>query len=171
MEKWDLYDKDRKPLFRKHQRGKKLNAGEYHIVVQIWTVNSEGKILLTLRDSSKKDYPNKWENSGGSVLSGETSREGALRELEEETGIVAKEKDLMLLGTYREPHNFFDYYLLHHDIECIDLRLQVGETVDAKWVTLDELEKMIEDESLAIPIGKTYLRFKERIQEEVRDIF
>jgi len=39
-----------------------------------------------LRHPNKKEYSNYWENTGGSVLSGETSKVGAIRELFEETG-------------------------------------------------------------------------------------
>ena len=73
--------------------------GEYHIVVEVWTVNNDGEILLTLRHPDKKEYPNFLENTGGSTVAGETSREGAVRELFEETGIVAAENELFYLGT------------------------------------------------------------------------
>lgn len=51
------------------------------MVVEVWTVNSEKNILVTLRYASKEIYPNKWENSGGSALAGETSKQAAVREL------------------------------------------------------------------------------------------
>ena len=52
---------------------------------------------MTLRDKAKPVYPNCWENTGGAVLAGETSLEGALRELREETGLAAQPEALRLL--------------------------------------------------------------------------
>ncbi len=156
MELWDLYDKNRQPLFRTHQRGKKMNPGEHHIVVEVWTVNSKKEILVTLRDHCKEDYPDKWENTGGSALAGETSKQAAIRELMEETGIIALENNLILLGTYQEESAFVDIYLLRRDILINQLKVQDGETVDARWISLEELDNMIADQSLDLPTGKRF---------------
>ena len=154
MEFWDLYDGKRKPINRSIKRGEQKRAGEFHIVVEVWTINSKSEILVTLRDPKKDCYPNKWENTGGSLLSGETSRQGAVRELFEETGILALESELILLGTRKEQSIFIDIFLLRHDIEIENITLQTGETIDAKWVTLGRLDEIIEDGSLAQPTGE-----------------
>lgn len=52
-ELWDLYDKYRKPLNKIHTRGVPLSKGEYHIVVDIWTINKDGKILIDKRHPNK----------------------------------------------------------------------------------------------------------------------
>ena len=154
METWDLFDSERQPLLRTHLRGEQMNVGEYHIVVEIWTVDSNKNVLVTLRDPQKEEYPDKWENTGGSALSGEGSRQAAVRELFEETGIIAQEGELSLLGTVQEQSAFVDTYLLRRDICISKLTMQKGETVDAKWISLEQLNAMIEDESLALPTGK-----------------
>lgn len=156
MEYWDLHDKNRTPLGRTHKRGDEIANGEFHIVVEIWTVNSKKEILTTLRDSSKIDYPNKWECTGGSILAGETSRQGAVRELHEETGIIAKEDELIILGTYIETSAVVDIYMLHRDIEIENLVMQEGETVDAKWNTVEEILEIINDKTLAFPLGHRF---------------
>lgn len=154
METWDLFDSNRQPLFRTHQRGQKKTPGEYHTVVEVWSVNSMKNIFVTLRDSSKEMYPDKWENTGGSALSGETSEQAAVRELMEETGIIAAQEELTLLGTCREDNEFYDIYILHRDIPIDHLTMQAGETTDAKWVTLDQLDAMVIDQTLALPVGR-----------------
>ncbi|NLI53433.1 MAG: NUDIX domain-containing protein [Clostridiales bacterium] len=156
MELWDLFDTDRRPLGKTHARGTPVNPGEYHIVVSIWTVDSKGNILLTLRAPSKESYPDRWENTGGSALAGETSRQAAIRELMEETGIAAIEDELILLGAQTARDSFVDHYLLRRDVDLRDVRLQPGETADAKWVELEELDAMIADLSLAKPIGEQF---------------
>jgi 8-oxo-dGTP pyrophosphatase MutT (NUDIX family) len=162
MELWDLYDIDRNPLGRTHQRGTTNVRGEYHVVVSIWTVDSQNRVLLTLRDPAKESFPNHWENTGGSVLSGESSLSAAVRELEEETGIVAREDELVLVGSEITRDSFVDHYLLRRDLPLRDVRLQPGETADARWVALDELDTMIADLSLAKPIGDQFNGIRER---------
>ena len=39
MEMWDCYTWDRQKLDHQHPRGVPLAQGEYHLVVEIWTVN------------------------------------------------------------------------------------------------------------------------------------
>ena len=89
MERWDLYTQDRKLTGQTMVRGEAIPAGLYHLVVGIWTINSQGRVLLTLRHPNKEVYPNTWENSGGAAKAGESSLEAAQRELEEETGYRA----------------------------------------------------------------------------------
>src|SRR5690554_3310994 len=168
METWDLFDERRLSLNKRHQRGQDLNEGEFHIVVEVWTINSRNEVLVTLRDPRKPDYPDKWENTGGSVLSGENSRQGAVRELREETGIIASENELILLGTYKESKAFVDVYLLHRDIPVEHLTMQDGETVAAKWISVEELDSMILNETLAWPTGKRLQHVRSAFDEQLR---
>ncbi len=94
MELWDLYDENLRPLGRTRRRGDPMAPGAYHIGVDIWVINAKGEILLTLRAPEKRELPGEWENTCGSVLAGETALEGAVRELREETGIVAAPEEL-----------------------------------------------------------------------------
>ncbi|WP_099206177.1 NUDIX hydrolase [Scatolibacter rhodanostii] len=167
MEIWDLFGEKRQPLHRTHRRGEMMNFGEYHIDVEIWTVDSNRNILITLRDSTKQYYPSKWEATGGSVLSGETSRQAAIRELKEETGILAVEDELSFLGTCQEIEAFVDIYLLRCDIPISKLIMQPGETVDAKWISFEQLEEMIADESLALPIGEHFQTVKQNFYDKL----
>jgi len=170
METWDLFDSTRQPLFRTHRRGEKIPPGEYHTVIEVWTVDSNKNVLVTLRDPNKEEYPNKWENTGGSALAGESSKQAAVRELHEETGIIAAEDELSLLGTYKEPSAFIDIYLLRRDISISQLTMQEGETVAAKWVTLQQLDTMIDDETLALPTGKRLASVRKAFQKHL-DLF
>ena len=163
MELWDLYDSERRPLGRTHRRGDEMHPGEYHVVVEIWVVNSKKEILVTLRAATKEVFPNRWENTGGSVLAGETSMEGAVRELHEETGIVASERELIPLGTHQDDSAFIDLYLLHRDIPISGLTMQEGETTAAKWITPEQLGEMAGNGSFVAPIAQCFTLFKDKI--------
>lgn len=68
-ELWDIYDRNRTSLGKTHIRGEKLPEGEFHIIVNILSVNNDGKILITKRHPDKP-FGGMWEISGGSVISG-----------------------------------------------------------------------------------------------------
>lgn len=152
-ELWDLYDKDRKPLCLTHPRGKRLRKGTYHLAVGIWTVCDDNRLLLTLRSPEKRDWPNVWENTAGSVLAGETARQGAVRELREETGLCVTEEELTLLGTECGKNTIGDCFAVRKSFTLDDIVFQEGETVDARLVTFDELDAMIAQRLLAYPVA------------------
>ena len=149
MEYFDLYDGNRNALGRTHRRGDALPPGTYHIVAEVWTVNGLGSALLTRRDARKRLYPGLWENTGGVVLAGEDSRQGAVRELFEETGIRAEPDELTLLSSFQVGSVFVDAYLLQRNVALSDLTLQPGETVDARWATLPEIREIWDRGELA----------------------
>lgn len=162
MELWDVYDENRRETGKTHVRGIPLESGEYHLVADVWTVNERGEVLLTRRHP-KKPYGLMWECSGGSVLAGETSLKGAVRELAEETGIHVKEEELVLIHTVRLNERFVDTYITRQSIAVEELTLQPEEVVDAKFVTFKELLQMWEQ---GIVVPKTrFLLYKDCIHE------
>lgn len=167
MEIWDIYDEKRKPVGKTHVRGVPLNSGDYHLVSDVWTVNEKREILLTQRHPDKP-YGLMWECSGGSVLSGETSMEGALRELAEEVGIHAKKKELLLIHSIRVKDRFVDTYITLQKVQVNDLILQPEEVVDAKFVLFDELFQMWK-QGIVVPKSR-FLLYKDRIEKFARSV-
>lgn len=165
MELWDLCNEKREFLNKTHVRGENMISGQYHVVVAIWTINSKNEILVTLRDPNKDCYADMWENTAGSALAGETSREGAARELYEETGIKVREEELNLLGTLKEKSAFVDTYIIRKDISIDDLTMQKGETVDAKWVTIEELDNMIKGGDVAGPVAERLSKLRSEFED------
>lgn len=141
MEYFDLYTSSRHPLGRRVLRGAPIPHGEYHIVVQVMTINRSGNILLTQR-VPQKTSGGKWECSGGCAVSGETSRQAAVRELFEETGIRADESELFMEWTLTTDSMLRDFYILVKDVPLSKLCLQTTEVCAAKWVSLERLYEM-----------------------------
>lgn len=164
MEYWDVYDVRRRSLGRLHVRGTPMPRGEYHLIVFVWVVNSAGQLLLTKRSPEKEHYPNLWENTGGAVLAGETSRQGICRELFEETGITAQEQEFEFLITKVGRSWIADTYLLRRDVPLEDIRLQPGETCDAQWVTRAQFNELIAHKAVARPDVERFALVEKRLR-------
>ena len=83
MEKWDLYTKYREKTGEEMIRGERMPEGCYHLTVDVWIRNSRGQYLISQRAANRPSYPLLWECVGGSAVKGESSLEGALREVKE----------------------------------------------------------------------------------------
>lgn len=165
MELWDIYDENRVATGRTHVRGVPLGEGEYHLIADVWTVNEKKEVLLTRRHPDKP-YGLMWECTGGSVLAGETSVEGALRELLEETGIRAKKEQLFLIHSIRQKERFVDTYITKQKVVLKDIIIQPEEVVGARFVAFDELTEMWR-QGIVVPKSR-FLLYKDRIEKFVR---
>jgi 8-oxo-dGTP pyrophosphatase MutT (NUDIX family) len=161
----DLYDENRNPLGRVHNRADEMRPGEFINVVGVWVFNSQNHIMLTKRHPDKKPAPNLWENTGGYVMSGETGKAAAVRELREETGIAVTEDELRYIGSEKIHPFFNDDYFIRKDLSLADIILQEGETSDVKWVTYEEFLKMSERGELAPFIMKFFMPIRDKFLE------
>ena len=164
VELWDLVDINKDKTGVIHERGKEdmIPHGMYHIVVEVWTRNSNNKVLLTRRHPKKIEGLS-WEGTCGSVILGEESIDGAMRELYEETGIKAKRDNMIFLGDTIRDNYIIDTYLYILEEEEPKLTLQPEEVVDAKFVTFSEMEKM--KDNINEKTWSRFNRFKDRIFE------
>lgn len=158
----DIYDENRRPTGRVHRRGTAWEKGEYGLVVCVWVHDGRGNLLLTRR-APQKSFPGTWENSGGAVKAGENSLQAIVRELYEETGIVACREEFEYIGSDRDNNTFYDFYCLKNDTPLAQIRLRPGETDDAKWVTIRQAEQMVMERQICQVIGKQFLRQKQEI--------
>lgn len=138
-EVWGLYDGEKHPTGKTMLRGQPVPEGYWHIVVDIWTIAADGRLLLTRRHPDKP-WGELWEGTAGSVLAGENSLEGAMRELREETGLIAEPDRIRLINSQKTDRFFFDSYLYLCPLREPELSLQPEEVVDACFVELEELE-------------------------------
>ena len=120
-----------------------LKPGEYHLVVHIWVVSDDGKILIQQRSQAKKLMPGEWAATGGAAISGEDSYKAASRELFEELGIASTPETLNKIFRIKRRNSLLDVWTINCNTPVSKLPLQECEVASAKWVTLPELKAMI----------------------------
>ena len=157
---WDIYDKSKNKTGRLHQRGIPLNKDDYHIVIHAWVVNSNDEVIITKRHNSKKICPNMWECTEGSILAGEDSIEGAVRELEEEIGLSFKKEDAIFLTSFvlEFSNTIVDSYMFRRDVNIDDLIFQENEVSDAMIVNREKYLEMCKNGDIISSI-KIFLRY------------
>lgn len=160
MELWDIYDGCFIKTGRIHERGKPLPKGDYHLVVHIYPVNKNSKILIQRRADNIRWKPGLWAATGGSALTGENAWNACRRELMEELGIEAtRENSYMALTEIRSDH-FTTVWVVNTDIQTKDLKLQKAEVADARWVSQEEIKCMTKE---GLFIGYSYQDYLLRI--------
>ena len=143
MEYLDIYDENKKLTGRKILRSNnmKLEEGEYINIVIVFMQNSEGKFLI---QKTSKEKGGVWATTGGHVKAGTTCDEAILEEISEELGINVSEVKHVL--TEKRGFAYQDIYYLKKDIDISDVTLQKEEVECVKWLSIDEINKLIEED-------------------------
>ena len=144
LEMWDLYNGKREKTGKVLPRGVLVPKGLYHLTVSAWVVNSQGQYLLSQRHPQKV-YPLCWECTGGSVLAGEDSLSGAVREVREELGIILNQSNAKMIyqAKREETQDFYDVWVFHADIDISEIKVQETEVVGVQWVNRNVLIDML----------------------------
>jgi len=158
MEKIDIYDENRLYTGKVLTRCDKLNDGEYKLSMHMWVVNSNNEIYIQKRSNTRKVFPSKWENPGGSVLSGESTEDALKREFKEELGIGLN-GEYFLLKTIKRKKDFVDIYIVKQDFNIKELLLQTEEVVDCKWANIAVVEDMIKKGDFCPTIMDSFVPF------------
>ena len=149
MEIWDLYDENKKLTGEILERGKIVPEGFYHLVVHVWIKNKDGLFLISRRDKSREAYPLKLECTGGSVLKGETSLDGAIRETIEEVGIDLSNVEGKLIYTKVRHHfrDIMDVWMFEYNDEVDLSKATTNEVCEVIWMKYDDIkEKLVSGE-------------------------
>lgn len=149
MEIWDLYNERRELIGREHIRGEEIPEGCYHLVVHVWIRNSKGEYLISQRSADRPMHPLKWECVGGSVLKGEDSLSGALRETKEEVGLsLSRDKGKLVRSTVRKMINgakfsdILDVWLFEYDGKVSLENATTKEVAQTIWMNKDRIMEL-----------------------------
>lgn len=168
MEKWDLYTKYREKTGKEHIRGEKLPDGLFHLVVHIWIRNSKGEYLISKRAADRPTYPLIWESAGGSVIKGEDSLEGAIREVKEEVGIDLQKEDGKLVFSKirgkidgKKFNDIMDVWLFEYDGEPSLENASTAEVAECRWALPEEIKHMYKKGEFVETLDYFFSAFKE----------
>lgn len=148
MELWDLYNKNRELTGKDHIRGEEIPEGYYHLVVHVWIKNSKGQYLISQRSANRPTFPLLWECVGGSVLKGENSLEGALREVKEEVGIDLSGIDGKVVFSKTRESDIMDVWLFEYNGEVSLNQATTDEVVQTKWLYPEQIRELDDDSQL-----------------------
>lgn len=149
MELWDLYNENRERIGKDHIRGNDLPDGCFHLVVHVWIRNNKGEYLISQRSAGRPTFPLMWECVGGSVLKGEDSLTGALREVQEEVGLTLSPNCGKLVRSVVRKHennvrfnDILDVWLFEYN-GSVDLeKATTNEVAQVKWMTKPQIKRL-----------------------------
>lgn len=160
MELWDLYNARRELTGRDHIRGEEMPKGYYHLVVHIWIRNSKGAYLISQRSADRPTCPLMWECVGGSVIKGEDSLTGALRETQEEVGLTLSPEDGKLVSSVvgRVVNgvrfaDILDVWLFEYDGPVSLEQATTHEVAQVEWMTKNQIRELFDAGKLVHTLG------------------
>lgn len=151
IELWDLYNKNRELVGTDHIRGNEIPDGCFHLVVHVWIRNRDGKYLISQRSADRPTFPLMYETVGGSVVKGEDSLTGAIREVKEEVGLdLSPDNGRLIHSKIRKVINgvkfndILDVYLFEYD-DTVNLKAATTNEVEKiEWLTKEQIESLLD---------------------------
>ncbi len=83
------------------------------------------------------------------MISGETSKEGAIREIQEELNINLPNNALLEVGYYIDRNAIIDVYMVQVEREKLNIKLQTDEVANYNWFSLNEINNYLIDNKIA----------------------
>lgn len=149
MELWDLYNEKRELTEHDHIRGEAIPEGFYHLAVHVWIRNSKGEYLISQRSADRPACPLMWECVGGSVIKGENSLAGAIRETQEEVGVSLSPESGKLVhsavGRMIDGvrfHDILDVWLFEYDGPVSLEQATTNEVAQVVWMSKPQIKDL-----------------------------
>jgi Isopentenyldiphosphate isomerase len=151
MEFRDIYNENGEIVRHRIPKGANLGDGEYIRMVEAWLVDDSGRILVQRRSFSCLIYPGYWTLTTGHVQSGEGGEEACIREVKEELGVDVTPDQLILIKRIVRAageHMIWDLFLVRYNTQKRRFKLAPDEVAEVRWLTPDQLRKMIKEEMI-----------------------
>ena len=116
----------------------------------VFVLNHKGEILCHVRSMQKERKPGIWmTHLGGHVGMDETYEINALKELEEEAGIIVPAKRLIPWRTTRVDQSrlWSREFVVVYDVAVTDLKPQAGEVESFEWMSIENILKRSVEQS------------------------
>ncbi len=151
----DVCDENGNPTGETVPRETAHKDGILHRTAHVWVirrVNGTVQVLLQKRSQQKDSFPGRYDtSSAGHVPAGSQPLDSALRELEEELGIIADREQLHPAGQFRirydetfhgklfRDNEVTEVYVYSDPVETDSLTLQESEVEEVRWFDLREV--------------------------------
>lgn len=144
MEYLQVFDNKRNMLDEKIPRPNKfdLPEGKYFMVIVVFIENSENKFLLQ-RTSKEKEHC--IATTGGHVVYGDDGLTTVIKETEEELGLTLDKSEIKYVDYLIGEKGLAEVYYVKKDIDINKLVLQEEEVESVNWYSIEEINKLIED--------------------------
>ncbi len=138
--------------------------GDWHETFHCWLFETDHQrinLYFQKRSHTKKDFPSLYDiTCAGHIDQDEKVIEAGLRELQEELGVILKEKDIIYDADFKETiqlDSFFDREICHlffmNLTECKLNLLNIGDEVESiAKVDINLFEQLIKKERMDIPM-------------------
>lgn len=160
MEYFDVVDEKGNPTGETIERKEAHRMGIRHRTGHVWILRKhmdENQVLVQKRAEGKDSFPGCYDiSSAGHVPAGKDYVESALRELEEELGLIVNPEELLDCGVFSEKfrskfhgEEFIEdqvckVFILFKDVEISELTLQQEELDGAMWIKFEDLLDAVE---------------------------
>ena len=160
MELIDVFDENGIATGKVVEKNEAHTLGLWHVTAHIWIYNLKEELLLQKRSENKSTFPGMWDISvAGHISAGETVEIGAKREIKEEIGLDININDLKKIFVHKESnfhkkHNwtnneFYHVFLYEYNGDISNFVLQEEEVDSVKFISIENLEKIISNPSLS----------------------
>ncbi len=168
-ELFDITDENGNVTGQTVTRSEAHEKGIMHRTAHIWIMRKNGdsyQVLLQKRSAEKESFPSMYDtSSAGHIQAGDEPTESAQRELFEELGIKANERDLTYAGKFHIKYAMAFHgkmfrdnevafvYVYEKPVDETKLVLQTEEVEEVRWFDIDEVIKGCEhrDGTFCVP--------------------
>lgn len=145
LELLDVVDADDRVIDIK-TRGEIHAEGLMHRAVHILVFNSGGELFIQKRSMSKDENPGQWDTSAaGHVDSGEAYLQCAIRELDEELGVVGDNEPEFLFHIPPSTINGMEHSKVYECVFDGKLNLQEEEIDEGRWLSRADMDELVSD--------------------------
>jgi len=146
----DILDHDGVSTGRQILKSEAHKKGVFHPTVHIWFYTTNGLVLIQQRAKNKDTFPLHWDVSvAGHVAAGEPIPDAAIREVDEEIGVLITSDELHKVGVFKSEQRPKAYWFdneFHHTFLCLlkvplsELTKQYSEVAALKLISVPDLE-------------------------------
>ena len=138
-------------VIRLERRGVIHAKGLMHRSAQVLVFNSAGHLFLQKRSAGKDEFPGLWDcSAAGHVNPGETYRQCAQRELEEELGFSDGSELERLCRFPASADTGFEHCSVFRCFHDGPMKLQVEEIEEGRWLSRQEMDEWGAEPSRAL---------------------